>query len=89
MSYPCSSCDPWLLLISYGRVGQVQDIAPAVVFLAAFFLLPLAQTIALSFEPGSGFGIENYTRMIGDLNFTTAIRNTFLLVITVVRSGET
>jgi multiple sugar transport system permease protein len=59
-------------------------IAPAVVFLAAFFLLPLAQTIALSFEPGSGFGIENYTRMIGDLNFTTAIRNTFLLVITVV-----
>ena len=25
-------------------------IAPAVVFLAAFFLLPLAQTIALSFE---------------------------------------
>jgi len=59
-------------------------IAPAVVFLAAFFLLPLAQTIALSFELGSGFGIENYTRMIGDLNFATAIRNTFLLVITVV-----
>jgi len=59
-------------------------IAPAVVFLAAFFLLPLAQTIALSFESGSGFGIANYTRMVGDLNFTTAIRNTFLLVITVV-----
>lgn len=59
-------------------------IAPAVVFLAAFFLLPLAQTIALSFELGSGFGIENYRRMIGDLNFATAIRNTFLLVITVV-----
>ncbi len=27
-------------------------IAPAVVFLAAFFLLPLAQTIALSFDAG-------------------------------------
>jgi multiple sugar transport system permease protein len=59
-------------------------IAPAVIFLAAFFLLPLAQTIALSFEAGSGIGLDNYTRMIGDLNFTTAIRNTFLLVITVV-----
>jgi len=59
-------------------------IAPAVVFLAAFFLLPLAQTIALSFDAGGGAGVGNYARMIGDLNFATAIRNTFLLVITVV-----
>jgi multiple sugar transport system permease protein len=59
-------------------------IAPAVVFLAAFFLLPLAQTIALSFEAGGGLGLDNYTRMIGDLNFNAAVRNTFLLVITVV-----
>jgi multiple sugar transport system permease protein len=59
-------------------------IAPAVIFLAAFFLLPLAQTIALSFEGGSGFGFENYARMAGDLNFAVALRNTFLLVIAVV-----
>jgi multiple sugar transport system permease protein len=59
-------------------------IAPAAVFLAALFLLPLAQTIALSFEAGGGFGFDNYSRMIDDLNFATAIRNTFLLVITVV-----
>ena len=59
-------------------------IAPAVVFLAAFFLLPLAQTIALSVEAGDGFGLGNYARMAGDLNFATALRNTFLLVITVV-----
>jgi multiple sugar transport system permease protein len=59
-------------------------IAPAVVFLAAFFLLPLAQTIALSVEAGDGFGLANYARMAGDLNFATALRNTFLLVITVV-----
>jgi multiple sugar transport system permease protein len=59
-------------------------IAPAVIFLAAFFLLPLAQTIALSFEGGSGFGVENYARMAGDLNFAVALRNTFLLVIAVV-----
>ena len=59
-------------------------IAPAVVFLAAFFLLPLAQTIALSFQSGDGIGLDNYARMVGDLNFTTALRNTFLLVITIV-----
>src|SRR5215468_140425 len=59
-------------------------IAPAVIFLAAFFLLPLVQTIALSFEGSSGFGVENYARMLSDLNFTTAIRNTFLLVVTIV-----
>ena len=59
-------------------------IAPAVVFLAAFFLLPLAQTIALSFEAGGKFGVDNYARMAGDLNFTLALRNTFLLVVTVV-----
>jgi multiple sugar transport system permease protein len=59
-------------------------IAPAVLFLAAFFLLPLAQTIALSFQAGNGFGVENYARMAGDLNFALALRNTFLLVIVVV-----
>jgi len=59
-------------------------IAPAVVFLAAFFLLPLAQTIALSFQSGDGIGLDNYARLVGDLNFSTALRNTFLLVITIV-----
>jgi multiple sugar transport system permease protein len=59
-------------------------IAPAVVFLAAFFALPLAQTIASSFYSGDGFGVGNYARMVGDLNFAAALRNTFLLVVTVV-----
>jgi multiple sugar transport system permease protein len=59
-------------------------IAPAVIFLAAFFLVPLAQTIASSFETGGGFGVDNYAQMVGDINFATALRNTFLLVITVV-----
>jgi multiple sugar transport system permease protein len=59
-------------------------IAPAVIFLASFFLLPLAQTIALSFEAGGRVGLDNYARMAGDLNFALALRNTFLLVITVV-----
>jgi len=59
-------------------------IAPAVIFLATFFLLPLVQTIALSFTGSSGFGGENYARMLSDLNFVITIRNTFLLVVTVV-----
>lgn len=60
-------------------------IAPAVLFLATFFLLPLVQTIALSFDGGSaGWGLGNYAKMAGDLNFTLAIRNTFLLVLVVV-----
>jgi multiple sugar transport system permease protein len=59
-------------------------IAPAVLFLAAFFLLPLTQTVASSFYSGGGFGVDNYAQMIGDLNFATAVRNTLLLVVTVV-----
>lgn len=59
-------------------------IAPATLFLAAFFLVPLVQTIALSFDGGSGGWLGNYRRMAGDLNFTLSLRNTFLLVIVVV-----
>jgi multiple sugar transport system permease protein len=59
-------------------------IAPAMVFLGIFFIVPLVQTIMLSFEGGSGFGLENYAKMAGDLNFGLAIQNTFLLVLTVI-----
>ncbi len=59
-------------------------IAPAMVFLGIFFIVPLVQTIMLSFQGGSGFGLENYSKMVGDLNFGLAIKNTFLLVLTVI-----
>jgi multiple sugar transport system permease protein len=59
-------------------------ITPAVLFLAALFLWPLVQTIWLSFSGGGGFGLENYRRMAGDLNFSAAVRNTFLLTLIVV-----
>jgi multiple sugar transport system permease protein len=59
-------------------------IAPASVFLAVFFLVPLVQTIALSFQGAGGPSLENYARMTGDLNFTVALRNTFMLVIVVI-----
>ena len=59
-------------------------IAPSVVFLGALFLVPLVQTIWLSFSAGDGYSLENYQRMAGDLNFSLAVRNTFLLTLVVV-----
>jgi multiple sugar transport system permease protein len=59
-------------------------IAPSVLFLAALFLWPLVQTIWLSIADGEGTSLANYERMVGDLNFSLAIRNTFLLTAVVV-----
>ncbi|RDI62019.1 carbohydrate ABC transporter permease [Microvirga subterranea] len=59
-------------------------IAPSVLFLAAFFLVPLVQTVWLSFSGDEGLSLVNYQRMAGDLNFSLAIQNTFLLTLVVV-----
>ena len=59
-------------------------IAPAAIFLAVFFVVPLAQTIQLSFDGGAGGLFGNYARMAGDINFAAALRNTFMLVLLVV-----
>ncbi|MCB8820189.1 carbohydrate ABC transporter permease [Microvirga rosea] len=59
-------------------------IAPSVLFLGALFIVPLVQTIWLSFSAGEGLSLVNYQRMAGDLNFGLAIRNTFLLTVVVV-----
>lgn len=60
-------------------------IAPAALFLAALFIVPLVQTILLSFDGGgTPDHLANYRKMASDLNFTLAIRNTFLLVGVVV-----
>lgn len=59
-------------------------LAPSLLFLAAIFLLPLVQTIALSFSEGGVASLGHYRRMVSDLNFGPALRNTFLLVLVVV-----
>ena len=59
-------------------------IAPASVFLAAFFAVPLVQTIGLSFDGGAAGIFGNYQRMVNDLNFNVSVRNTFMLVLAVV-----
>ncbi len=59
-------------------------IAPSVIFLGALFLVPLVQTVWLSVSSGDGLSLENYQRMAGDLNFSLAVSNTFLLTLVVV-----
>jgi len=59
-------------------------IAPSLLFLLLLFFVPLIQTIALAFQTGSGIGLGNFDQMVGDLDFVTAIKDTFGLVIVVV-----
>ena len=56
-------------------------IAPSLAFLAAFFLIPLAEALLVAFKgTDGGFGLQNFTRMAGDLNFAPALRNTLMMV---------
>jgi len=59
-------------------------IAPSVVFLGVLFIVPLVQTVWLSVSTGDGVSLGNYQRMAGDLNFSLAVSNTFLLTLVVV-----
>ncbi|PZP44125.1 MAG: ABC transporter permease [Azospirillum brasilense] len=59
-------------------------IAPSVLFLGALFLLPLFQTAVLAFQSGGSWSMENVHRMVDDINFTDAVRNTFSVVLLVV-----
>ena len=60
-------------------------IAPALIFLAVFFLVPLAEALVVSFRtPAGGFGLQNYARAANDLNFGPALRNTLILVLIAV-----
>ena len=59
-------------------------IAPSLAFLLLLFVVPLFQTVALAFTTPSGFGLDSFHQMVGDLDFTDSVRNTFALVILVV-----
>lgn len=59
-------------------------LAPSLLFLAALFLVPLVQTVGLSLTENGIASLANYQRMVTDLNFLPALRNTFVLVIVVV-----
>jgi multiple sugar transport system permease protein len=69
-------------------------IAPSLLFLLLLFFVPLIETIGLAFQTsagqtsagqtGAGFGFGKFDQMLGDLDFASAIENTFGLVIVVV-----
>ena len=59
-------------------------IAPATLFLTLLFVVPLVQTLALAFSENGVPSLGNVRKMAGDLNFGLSIRNTFLLVLTVI-----
>jgi multiple sugar transport system permease protein len=59
-------------------------IAPSIVFLAALFLFPLVQTIALAFQADGHWSLNKFARMAGDLDFVDSISDTFKLVAVVV-----
>jgi multiple sugar transport system permease protein len=58
---------------------------PSVAFLAVLVLIPVLQVIFLSVVAESGgFTLENFQRMLADLNFGDALRNTLLLLLVMV-----
>src|SRR5688572_9571266 len=70
--------------MSRSRLLPYLLIAPSVVFLVLLFVIPLVQTIGLAFTGRDGALLENFRRLAGDINFGLSIRNTFLLVLTVI-----
>jgi multiple sugar transport system permease protein len=70
------------------RTGQLLPftlLLPSMAFLAAFIVIPMAQALFLSVVTGDGgFSLENFQRILTDVNFTGALRNTFLLLLLIV-----
>ena len=60
-------------------------IAPSVVFLLVLFMWPLAETALMAFRTPEGNWTGQFiSKMVGDLNFAVALKNTLILVAIVV-----
>ena len=58
---------------------------PATLFLLAFFVWPMLQALVLAVQTSAGtFALDNFQKMVHDLNFADALRNTILLLIVIV-----
>jgi multiple sugar transport system permease protein len=70
------------------RAGHLLPLAlvlPAVVFLAVLVAIPLVQVLFLAMaSDGGGFTFSNFGRMLADLTFGDALRNTLLLLVVMV-----
>jgi multiple sugar transport system permease protein len=68
-----------------GRLLPYTLLLPSIVFLAVLIVIPMAQALLLSFATDSGgFTLENFRRMLADVSFSDAWRNTFLLLLLIV-----
>ena len=68
-----------------GRLLPFTLVLPSIVFLAVLIVIPMGQALLLSFATDSGgFTLENFRRMLADVNFSDAWRNTFLLLVLIV-----
>jgi multiple sugar transport system permease protein len=58
---------------------------PTILFLIAFFLYPMVQTITFSLrDPGGGFTLRHFQALVADNYFAEALRNSFLLTAIVI-----
>src|SRR2546426_3831655 len=58
---------------------------PTIAFLTLLIVIPMVQALLLSvMAEGGGFTLENFQRMVADVNFSDAWRNTLLLLILIV-----
>ena len=58
---------------------------PSIGFLSLLIVIPMVQALLLAvMAEGGGFTLENFQRMVADVNFSDAWRNTLLLLILIV-----
>jgi multiple sugar transport system permease protein len=68
-----------------GRLLPFTLVLPSMAFLAVLIVIPLIQALLLSLATeNGGFTLENFQRMLADINFSDAWRNTFLLLVLIV-----
>ncbi len=58
-------------------------LAPAGIFLAVFFAAPMLQALLLAVQSSDtgAFTLDNLQRMVNDVNFSDALRNTLLIIL--------
>ncbi len=70
------------------RTGQLLPftlLLPSIAFLVVLIVVPMAEALFLSVGTESdGFSLETFRRMLADVNFSDAWRNTFLLLLLIV-----
>lgn len=60
-------------------------LVPSALFLVIFFAVPMVQALILSIHsPDGAWTLQYFERMVRDVNFTDAVRNTFLIILVAI-----